>query len=173
MNLIASRKLCRAQGGQPSALWRPVRVGWGVGARLRKWQSPSRVQFFTTPWAVGPWDSPGQNTGLGSLSLLQGIFRTEELNQSLMHCRWIVYQLSWGWGARRYMYTYSWFTLLYNKNQQNCKATISQLKNSNNSLNEKKIVWFPVFLVTALLRCCNTWGKMQVQPSLAAIKSYA
>ena len=25
-----------------------------------------------------PWDSPGQNTGVGSLSLLQGIFLTQE-----------------------------------------------------------------------------------------------
>ena len=43
-----------------------------------------------------PWSSPGQNTGLGSLSisLLQGIFPTQELNQVLPHCRWILYQLS-------------------------------------------------------------------------------
>ena len=27
-----------------------------------------------------PWNSPGQNTGVGSLSLLQGIFPTQELN---------------------------------------------------------------------------------------------
>ena len=27
-----------------------------------------------------PWSSPGQNTGVGSHSLLQGIFSTEELN---------------------------------------------------------------------------------------------
>ena len=28
-----------------------------------------------------PWDFPGQNTGVGSLSLLQGIFPTQESNQ--------------------------------------------------------------------------------------------
>ena len=32
-----------------------------------------------------PWTSPGQNTGVGSLSLLQGIFPTEESNWSLLH----------------------------------------------------------------------------------------
>ena len=41
-----------------------------------------------------PWNSPGQNTGVGSLSLLQGIFPTQGLNPDLMHCRQILYQLS-------------------------------------------------------------------------------
>ena len=42
-----------------------------------------------------PWNSPGQITGVGSLSLLQWIFLTQESNQSLLHCRWILYQLSY------------------------------------------------------------------------------
>ena len=33
-------------------------------------------------WLYCPWNSPGQNTGVGSLSLLQGIFPTQGLNQS-------------------------------------------------------------------------------------------
>ena len=41
-----------------------------------------------------PWDSPGQNTGVGSCSLLQGIFPTQGSNPGLPHCRWILYQLS-------------------------------------------------------------------------------
>ena len=36
-----------------------------------------------------------KNTGVGSLSLLQGIFLTQELNQGLLHHRWILYQLSY------------------------------------------------------------------------------
>ena len=36
----------------------------------------------------------GQNTGVGSLSLLQRIFPNQGLNQGLLHCRWILYQLS-------------------------------------------------------------------------------
>ena len=36
-----------------------------------------------------------KNTGVGSLSLLQGIFPTEELNRGLLHCRQILYQLSY------------------------------------------------------------------------------
>ena len=42
-----------------------------------------------------PWNSPGQNTVVGSLSLLHGIFPTQELNWGLLHCRWILYQLSY------------------------------------------------------------------------------
>ena len=41
-----------------------------------------------------PWNSPGQNTGVGSLSLLQGIFPTQGSNPGLPHRRQILYQLS-------------------------------------------------------------------------------
>ena len=41
-----------------------------------------------------PWNSPGQNTGVGSLSLLQGTFPTQGSNTGLWHCKWILYQLS-------------------------------------------------------------------------------
>ena len=51
----------------------------------------------TTLWRHGlysPWNSPGQNIGVGSLSLLQGIFTTQGLNPHLPHCRQSLYQLS-------------------------------------------------------------------------------
>ena len=42
-----------------------------------------------------PWNSPGQNTGVGSnLFLLQGIFPTQRSNPDLPPCRQILYQLS-------------------------------------------------------------------------------
>ena len=41
-----------------------------------------------------PWNSPAQNTGVGSLSLLQRIFPTQGSNPGLPHCRRIFYQLS-------------------------------------------------------------------------------
>ena len=46
------------------------------------------------PMDYSPWNSPGQNTGVGSLSLLQVIFPTQGLNTGLLHCRRILYQLS-------------------------------------------------------------------------------
>ena len=48
---------------------------------------------FCDPMDCSPWNSPGQNTGVGSLSLLQGILPTQGLNPGLPHCRWILYQL--------------------------------------------------------------------------------
>ena len=44
-----------------------------------------------------PSEQPGKpmNTGVGSLSLLQGIFPTQELNRALLHFRRILYQLSY------------------------------------------------------------------------------
>ena len=40
------------------------------------------------------WNSPDQNTGVGSLSLLQGIFSTQGSNPDFPHCRRILYQIS-------------------------------------------------------------------------------
>ena len=44
--------------------------------------------------AAEPQGKP-KNPGVGSLSLLQGIFPTQESNQGLLHCRQILYQLSY------------------------------------------------------------------------------
>ena len=45
------------------------------------------------PMDYSPWNSPGQNTGVGSLSLLQGIFPTQGSTPGLPHCRRILYPL--------------------------------------------------------------------------------
>jgi len=44
-----------------------------------------------------PAELPGKpkNTGVSSCSLLQQIFPTQELNWGLLHCMWILYQLSY------------------------------------------------------------------------------
>ena len=49
-------------------------------------------------------EPPGmpKNTGMGSLSLLQGIFPTQVSNQDILHCRWILYQLSYREAQREY-----------------------------------------------------------------------
>ena len=51
-------------------------------------------------------EPPGKpkNSGVGSLSLLQGIFLTQELNLGLLHCRQIPYQLSYQGSQKLYMY---------------------------------------------------------------------
>ena len=86
------------------ALWDPVH---GIlQARILEWvaipfsrgssQPRNRTQVshiaggFFTSWAT----REVKNTGMGSLSLLQGIFLMQESNRGLLHCRWILYQLS-------------------------------------------------------------------------------
>ena len=62
---------------------------------LRLCESHSVVSNSLQPHGLySPWNCPGQNTGVGSLSLLQGIFPTQGLNSGLPHYRWILYQLS-------------------------------------------------------------------------------
>ena len=61
-------------------------------------ESESFLVVSNSLWPLGlysPWNSPGQNTGVGSLSLLQRIFPTQESNWCLLHCRQILYQLSY------------------------------------------------------------------------------
>ena len=63
-------------------------------ALLRKWKSLSPIRLCYPLGCNSPWNSPGQNTGVGRLSLLQGIFPTQGLNPGLPHCGQILYQLS-------------------------------------------------------------------------------
>ena len=51
-----------------------------------KVKSLSRVRLLVTPWTAA------QNSGVGSLFLLQGIFPTQGSNTGLPHCRWILYR---------------------------------------------------------------------------------
>ena len=62
-----------------------------------KWSESCSVMSHSL-WPQGlysPWNPPGHNTGVHSLSLLKGIFPTQGLNSGLLHCRWILYQLSY------------------------------------------------------------------------------
>ena len=55
-----------------------------------KSESESRSVESDSLWPhrlYSPWNSPDQNTGVGSLSLLQGIFPTRGSNPGLLHCR--------------------------------------------------------------------------------------
>ena len=65
-------------------------------------KSLSNIQLFAIPWN-SPWNSPGQNTGVSSCFLLQGIFPTQGLNPGRLHCRRILYQLLQGkpWRSMR------------------------------------------------------------------------
>ena len=62
----------------------------------KKWKwNHSVVSNSLQPHGLySPWNSPDQNTGVGSCSLLQGIFPAQGSNPGLPHCRQILYQLS-------------------------------------------------------------------------------
>ena len=60
-------------------------------------QTESHSVVSDSLWPHGqysPWNSPGKNTGVGSLCLLQGIFPTQGSNPGIPPCRQILYQLS-------------------------------------------------------------------------------
>ena len=59
-------------------------------ARVLEWGAIA----FSVHGLYSPCNSPGQNTGVGSLSLLQEIFLTQRLNPGLPRCSWILDQLS-------------------------------------------------------------------------------
>ena len=69
----------------------------GFSFFLKPCESESLSVMFDSLWSRGlssPWSSLGQNTGVGSLSLLQRIFSTQGSNPGLPRCRRILYQLS-------------------------------------------------------------------------------
>ena len=80
--------------------WRIIALQWCVGFCCTRWirherENCSVVSDSLLPHELySPWNSPGQNTGVGSLSLLQGTFPTQGLNPGLLHCRRILYLLS-------------------------------------------------------------------------------
>ena len=75
--------------------WQPTPVflpGEPHGQRLAGYSPWGRK--CKTQLSDHPWNSPGKNTGVGSLSLLQGIFPTQRSNPGLPHGKRILYQLS-------------------------------------------------------------------------------
>ena len=78
---------------------------WGAETFVHFWQEcklgsyfveseSHSVLFNSAPHGLNsPWNPPGGNTAVGSLSLLQGIFATQGLNLGLLDCRWFLYQL--------------------------------------------------------------------------------
>ena len=84
---------CKYISHAPSLVWGRQLCG---AVSVISYESESRSVMSNSLWPCGlysPWNSPGQNTGVGSHSL-QGVFLTQRSNPGLLHCRWILYQLS-------------------------------------------------------------------------------
>ena len=70
-------------------------VVWGPIKWVSEWAEVAQSCLtFCNPMGYSPCNSPGQNTWVGSHSLLQGIFPTQGSNPGLLRCRRILYQLS-------------------------------------------------------------------------------
>ena len=69
---------------------------WGVFPFSRGSSQPrDQTQASLTDSLLAEPQGKPKSTGVDSLSLLQGIFLTQESNRGLLHCRWILYQLSY------------------------------------------------------------------------------
>ena len=55
---------------------------------------PKSLTLWIDSLPAKPQRKP-KNTRVGSLSLLQGIFLTQESNQGVLHCRWVFYELNY------------------------------------------------------------------------------
>ena len=101
-------------GIKPSSLTSPTLTGRSFTTSAT-WEAPGSARLQDTRESEShlavsnslrvhglhsPWNSPGQNTGVGSFSILQGIFPTKGSNPGLPHCKWILYQLSHKGGSR-------------------------------------------------------------------------
>ena len=119
-------------------------TGQGPGDTPQKGRRPSNsgAQMATAGLSR---DSPGQNTGVGSLSLLQGIFPTQGSNGGLLHCRQILYQLSYQESFMRLRYGVlrkfktqlsGWIDLLISKKSlnrsSNCRSAVSHQPDTSN-----------------------------------------
>ena len=82
--------LCTDSAGRKGQLWEKPLM------KMKVAQSNSLCPYGLWPTSLlSPWSSPGKSTGVGSCSLLQGIFPIQGSNPGLLHCRQILYQLSY------------------------------------------------------------------------------
>ena len=82
-------------------------VHWILQARILEWvaipffkgssqlRDQTQVSHITGRFFIIWATRKAQNTGVGSLSLLQKIVPIQELNWGLLHCKWILYQLNY------------------------------------------------------------------------------
>ena len=91
--------------GRPGVLWfmGSQRFGHDWATELKWTESVNYSVVSNSLWPhllkpsrlLCPWNSPDQNTEVGSHTLLQGIFPTQGSNPGLLHCRQIIYCLNY------------------------------------------------------------------------------
>ena len=123
----------------------------------------SRNAFSMSHGLQSPWSSPGQNTGVGSLSLLQGVFPTHGSNPGLLHCKQTLYQLSHQGSPRRVDWVAYHFSSrssqpeieLVSLQLQNCRQILYQLSPKGS----QSILWG----LTKIKRRVGRFGRMALK----------
>ena len=96
--------LCNPMSAAPTRLlcpWRFSRQEYWSGlpcplpGDLPKSRDQTQVSCIAGRFFINWATREDREYGVGSLSLLQGIFLTQELNRGLLHYRWILYQWSY------------------------------------------------------------------------------
>ena len=106
-----------------------------------------------------PWDSPDKNTGVGSLSLLQQIFLTQELNLSLLHCRWILYQLGYQESHKTFSnLCHKYYTAVFGYYTAVCHYICSIRQVHINCLQFSFKINYLFLPVLSLFSSCGKWG---------------
>ena len=112
-----------------------------------------------------PWGSLGKNIGVGCHFLLQGIFLTQESNWGFLHCRQILYQLSYE-GIPRTLYyqmNYGFFLFHFFKLlllSLLCPLNFSPLMASSGDFINTGVCWVCVCSHTLThTHTCKFWGE--------------
>ena len=117
-----------------------------------------------------PWNSPGQNTGVGSLSLLQGIFQTQGLNPGLRHHRQILYQLNHKGSPKidaiiSHILAWLWMSYLrakiYNLKSKYCSLQVSGLEAKKKTKKQTCYCSFVKGIECPTVSRRDEWVKMQ------------
>ena len=146
-------QLCRT-------LWDPMDCM--VQAKILKWVptpgdlpnpgiKPKSPAWQEDSFPDSPPQEKAKNTGVGSLSLLQGIFLTQKSNWGLLYCRRILYQLSYQGSPKTITRTeQSWDTFSWEKNTgRPSRVLLAQ----HNFLKKKKNRCIRMICICYLLQC--------------------
>jgi len=128
---------------------------------VSEWVKVSQLcLIFAIPWTIQPMEFyTGQNTGVCSCSLLQGIFSTQGSNPGFLYCRRILYQLShqgspikfWNrppfQADKKFKCQVSW----------DQKLTLKKAKSLQVRLNRQKRVWLLIIFMCKKISIQKTW----------------
>ena len=154
---LLTRKTESRAEDQRTPSWHRCAAGNWMLLNDAKWKSHSRVWLFAIPWTVAlevvcSWNSPDKSTGVCCHFLLQGTFPTQGLNLGLLHCRQILYQLSY------YKVPYSFPDASFFSTKQNFKP-----------LGEGKQTLMPGFLPAKIYCFCRRNRSNTLLPGLVGV----